>query len=124
MAQTDRRLGAHLRQHGLTRAQLSFLLVIGATDGLTQRELADELGLTKANVSQILDRLEAAGLVVRVPVARAYALHLTDASRDLLGEVMPEQVRLIQEQFAGLTEEEQARFEGLVGQMVRGSPRD
>lgn len=118
MAETDRLLGAHLREHGLTRAQLSFLLQIGAREGLTQQELAVELGLTKANVSQILDRLEAAGLVVRVPVARAYALHLTDASRVLLGAVMPEQVRLITQQFAGLSHDDQVRFERLVERLT------
>lgn len=118
MAQTDRLLGAQLREHGLTRAQLSFLLQIGAREGLTQQELAAELGLTKANVSQILDRLEGAGLVVRVPSARAYALHLTDASRSLLGAVMPEQVRLINGQFAGLSPAEQGQLQELIGRMT------
>ena len=118
MARTDRLLGAQLREHGLTRAQLSFLLQIGAMEGLTQQELAAELGLTKANVSQILDRLEASGLVVRVPSARAYALHLTDASRTLLGAVMPEQVRMITDLFTSLSEVDQHRFEGLVSRLA------
>jgi DNA-binding MarR family transcriptional regulator len=54
------------------------------TEGRTQPELADRLGLTRANVSQVLDRLEAAGPVRRVPDARAYALPLADGSRQRL----------------------------------------
>ena len=117
-ARTERLLGAALRRHGLNHAQLALLLSIGAAEGLTQQELADRLGLTKANVSQLLDRLEAAGLVRRTPAARAYALHLTDESRELLGAVVPEQEALIVAQFADLTPEQQQQFRRLVERLA------
>jgi DNA-binding MarR family transcriptional regulator len=119
-ARTERLLGAALRRHGLNRGQLAILLTIGAAEGLTQQELADRLGLTKANVSQLLDRLQASGLVRRVPAARAYALHLTDASRELLGAVVPEQERLIIAQFADLSRGEQRQFCDLIERLAPG----
>lgn len=113
-ARTERMLGAALRRYGLNHAQLALLLVIGAEEGLTQQDLADRVGLTKANVSQLLDRLEAAALVRRVPAGRAYALHLNDDSRALLARVIPEQEALIAAQFANLSTAEQAQFQSLV----------
>ena len=121
-ARTERLLGAALRRHGLNHGQLAVLLSIGAAEGLTQQDLADRLGLTKANVSQVLDRLQAAGLVRRVPAARAYALHLTDESRALLAAAVPEQEALIAEQFAGLTPDEQEQLRRLVERLAPASP--
>jgi DNA-binding MarR family transcriptional regulator len=117
-ARTERLLDGALRRHGLNRGQLALLLTIGAAEGLTQQELADRLNLTKANVSQLLDRLEAAGLVRRVPKARAYALHLTDQSRTLMAIVVPEQERLIAAQFATLSAEEQEHLRELVSRLA------
>ncbi len=116
-ARTERRLDAGLRRHGLNRAQLAALLRIGASEGLTQQDLADALGLTKANVSQLLFRLEASGLVRRDPIARAYALHLTDESRALLAEVVPEQNAIISAVFANLSAAEQEQFRLLVDRL-------
>ena len=111
LARSERLLGTALRAHGLNRGQLAVLLTVGASEGLTQQELADRLGLTKANVSQLLDRMETADLVRRVPEARAYALFLTDKSRELLGAVVPEQEQLIIAEFSNLAPEEQQLFQ-------------
>ena len=113
-ARTERRLDAALRRHGLNRAQFAALLHIGALEGQTQQDLADGLGLTKANMSQLLFRLEAAGLVRREPMARAYALHLTDESRGVLAAVIPEQEAIVAALFADLSPAEQEQFRGLV----------
>jgi MarR family transcriptional regulator, organic hydroperoxide resistance regulator len=118
LARSERLLGAALRRHGLNRGQLAVLLTVGADEGLTQQELADRLALTKANVSQLLDRMEATGLVQRVPEARAYALHLTEESRELLGAVVPEQERLIIDEFSDLSRDEQQQFRLLVGRLA------
>jgi DNA-binding MarR family transcriptional regulator len=116
-ARTERLLGAALRRHGLNHGQLALLIIIGGAEGLTQQDLADRVGLTKANVSQLLDRLEAARLVRRVPVGRAYALHLTEQSWDLLAKVIPEQEQLIVAQFANLSPQEQEQFQALVSRL-------
>lgn len=117
-ARIERALTAALRDAGLSHAQFAMLLTIGAGEGLTQQELAARLSLTKANVSQLLDRLENAGLIQRVPEARAYALYLTDDSRLLLANTIPEHERLIAAEFSDLSPEEQLMLQGLVGRLV------
>ncbi|HEV2529139.1 MAG TPA: MarR family transcriptional regulator [Thermomicrobiales bacterium] len=116
-AQVDRQLDAVLRTHGLNRGQLNVLLTIGSDEGLTQQDLADRLGLTKANVSQLLSRLEANGLIRREPVARAYALYLTDTSRDQLITAVEDQEAVIRAHFAGLNVLEQAQLQTLVAKI-------
>lgn len=118
-ARIERALTASLRELGLSHSQFAMLLTIGSSEGLTQQDLAARIGLTKANVSQLLDRLEAAGMVKRVPESRAYALYLTEASRLLLANKIPEHEALIAGEFSDLTSEEQAVLRGLVGRLVR-----
>jgi len=103
----DRLLGATLREHGINPAQFTVLLTIGANEGLTQQQLADAIGLTRANVSQLLDRLQEARMIERIPQGRAYALHLTDASRALLAATIPQQEQVIIDQFSSLSADSQ-----------------
>jgi DNA-binding MarR family transcriptional regulator len=118
-ARIERALTASLREVGLSHSQFAMLLTIGSSEGLTQQDLAARIGLTKANVSQLLDRLEAAGMVKRVPESRAYALHLTEASKLLLANKIPEHEALIAGEFSDLTIDEQAALRGLVGRLVQ-----
>lgn len=117
-ARIERALTAALREAGLTYAQFAMLITIGASEGLTQQALATRLCLTKANISQLLDRLQSAGLIRRAPEARAYALFLTDASRALLAGTIPEHERLIASEFARLSVDEQVTLRQLVGRLA------
>jgi DNA-binding MarR family transcriptional regulator len=56
--------------HGLTSAQVYALNYLMQEDGLTQVELARYLGIGTVAVSGLIDRLEAAGWVVRKPDQR------------------------------------------------------
>lgn len=114
---TQRQLTAHLRCHQLNAGQLDLLFQIGAAEGLTQQELAERICHSKANVSQLLDKMEAAGLVRRVPEGRAYAVHLTEAGRSLLDAVMPEQERLVLAQCERLTAEERTQLFRLMSKL-------
>jgi DNA-binding MarR family transcriptional regulator len=103
---TQRELDAQLRCHHLNSGQLDLLFHIGSADGLSQQELAERTGHSKANVSQLLDKLESAGLAQRAPEGRAYAVSITDEGRRLLGSLMPQQERLVLEQCRQLTRDE------------------
>ena len=118
--ETERRLSAHLREHRLNAGQLDLLINVGGAEGLTQQELADRLCHSKANISQLLDKMEGSGLVRRLPQGRAYGLYLTDAGRDLLGRLLPEHERLIDEQFVGLTHAERGELFRLIGKLDPG----
>ena len=98
----DRASAAALRRRGLTVAQFDVLAQVGAHPGVTQQELADALLVTKGNICQLLDRMEAAGLLARRQEGRANRVVLTDAGRRLRDGAVPAQEALVAEQLASL----------------------
>ena len=83
-----------LRPHGLTAAQFNVLRILrGAEpDGLCRNELRDRMLTRMPDVTRLLDRMEAAGWVVRSRGSddrRLVSTHITKAGRALLDEVDP-----------------------------------
>jgi len=107
-ARVDQATADHLRAWDLTVAQFDVLAQVGARPGLSQQELAGALLVTKGNVTQVLDRMEARGLVERrqEPGRRGNCLHLTAAGWRLNRDVVPAQERLIRDLFAGVSDDE------------------
>ena len=63
-------------------AQYAVLLILQQTPGLQQSQVADALGIKRANFVTLFDGLQARGLARREPCAtdrRAVRLHLTEA---------------------------------------------
>lgn len=70
-------------------AQYSVLAVIGANPGLSQTEVSAALGIERARLVRLLDRLEKRGLVLRRPAARdrrSHALELTEEGTAILAQ--------------------------------------
>jgi DNA-binding MarR family transcriptional regulator len=68
-------------------AQYSVLVVIAANPGLSQSDLADRLGIERARLVRVLDKLERRGLTRRLPSRsdrRSHALRLTRAGQKTL----------------------------------------
>ena len=68
-------------------AQFSVLVVIGANQGISQADLAETLGIERARLVRLLDRLEKRGLTERLASPldrRSHALHLTRAGQATL----------------------------------------
>jgi DNA-binding MarR family transcriptional regulator len=101
----DRATANHLRAHDLSVAQFDVLAQVGAREGLTQKELAEALLVTKGNVCQLLDKMEARGLVERrhARTGRGNHLYLTDEGRRLSSTAVPAQEDLIADRFAALS---------------------
>lgn len=101
----DRATAEHLRAFDLSVAQFDALAQIGAAEGLTQKELAEALLVTKGNVCQIVDRMEARGFVERRPArtGRGNHLYLTEEGRRLNQIAVPAQEDLIAGRFSALT---------------------
>jgi DNA-binding MarR family transcriptional regulator len=115
----ERASAAHLRTWGLTMAQFDVIAQLGAAEGCTQQELADRLLVTKGNISQLLDKAERGGLIVRCQQGRTKRLHLTEAGRRLRAAVVPAQERFVAEQIAALTPAEQRRLLALLRTLDR-----
>lgn len=72
-------------------AEFAALVVISANQGLTQSAIALVLGIDRSAGVSLIDRLESKGLALRVPVPtdrRSYAIMLTAAGQELLGQLM------------------------------------
>ena len=119
-----RATNAALAAHGLrVRSYSALLLACDSDDGMSQRALAEVLGLDPSQVVLLVDELTEAGLVERRPsesdrrtklVAATGAGH---AVRRRAGSAVAEAHR---DQLGGLTAEEQGLLRGLLGRLVLG----
>jgi DNA-binding MarR family transcriptional regulator len=115
----DRATAEHLRRWGLSVAQFDVLARVGASEGVTQQQLADSLLVTKGNVCQILDRMEGRGWISRRPEGRTKRLFLTSGGRRLFEEVVPSQEAMISERFSVLSKGEQEQLHALLRKLDR-----
>ena len=115
----DRASAQHLRGWGLSVAQFDVLARVGSRPGMTQQELAGALLVTKGNVCQLLDRMEADGLIERRREGRAKRLRLTPRGEALFAEVVPAQERVVERQIGVLDPAAQERLLSLLRQMDR-----
>jgi DNA-binding MarR family transcriptional regulator len=76
-----------LKTLDISPAQYSVLLIIDANAGLSQSALAEVLGIQRARLVRVLDRLQARGLARRLQSAadgRTHALRLTPKGQTVL----------------------------------------
>ncbi len=82
-------LAERLSVLGLRHTEASAMILINANTDLTASALGRMLDIQRANMVPLLGRLEAAGLVHRVPLdGKSHALHLTDAGNAKLTEAL------------------------------------
>jgi DNA-binding MarR family transcriptional regulator len=115
----DRASFAAMRLRGLSLGQFDVLAQVGAHPGITQQGLADALLVTKGNVCQLLDRMEAAGLLVRRQEGRTNRVSLTEAGRRLHDDLVPAQEALIAAKIAALDRPEQHHLLELLRKLDR-----
>jgi MarR family transcriptional regulator for hemolysin len=84
-------LDARLKDLGVGQSGWMTIAIVAKSQApLSQRALADHLGVEGPSVVAMLDRLEQAGLVLRAPCPsdrRVKLIHLTDAGRELYAKV-------------------------------------
>jgi DNA-binding MarR family transcriptional regulator len=113
----DRAATDSLRCRQLSPAQLDVLAKVGSSEGISQQELADALLVTKGNVCQLLDKMEASGLLERRPDGRVNRLFLTDQGRSVHDQVVPRHEELLANQFAALSDDDQRELLRLLRQL-------
>lgn len=98
-----------LSKIGLHKGQPPILAMLWNRDGLTQKEIAEELRLRPSTVTVILKRMEKAGLLKREPDhydMRISRVYLTQKGKDLRKDVEEIMKTMEEECFAGFTFEE------------------
>ena len=87
-----RSLQLRLSEHGVQFGHWAFLRVLWLRDGLSQRELSDQTGLTESTTHTALNRMQGLGLIRRSHVAgnrRRMHVFLTDSGRALEHTLVP-----------------------------------
>ena len=108
-----------LREHDLTPAQYQLMISLRRHENPLQHELGERLGVSKGNVSQMVSRLEARGLVARVPRGAGNELRLTDEGRELVDRLLPDQQAFFRERFSSLDDSHLAQLDALLKQLAR-----
>ena len=117
----ESRVEAQLAQVGLSLAKLAALHHLSqAGESLPLGQLAERLACVKSNVTQLVDRLEADGLVTRVGDPndrRARLAVLTPSGRKAYSEGRDVQLRAERELFGALTPAESATLDALMAKL-------
>ncbi|MGV0814008.1 MarR family transcriptional regulator [Mycolicibacterium boenickei] len=108
---------ARLEPLGLHPRATAVLLALAGTDGQSQRQLCERLGLHRNVMVTLIDALEGEGLVERrahPEDRRAFAVSLTERARELLPELDGAGRALENEITAALSDEERAALRQLL----------
>jgi MarR family transcriptional regulator, organic hydroperoxide resistance regulator len=100
-----RHLMEHLCRYDLSTAQYDVLAHLSQNPGITQQALAGQLLVTKGNITKLIDRMSAHGLVERrcdPEDRRSNLLHLTEEGERLAREAVPAYGEVVREHMAGL----------------------
>lgn len=117
----------HFADHGITQGRFKVMLSLfqglcpDAVASTTPAALADELGVTRATMTGLLDSLERDGFVRREPDSadrRQMAVSLTPRGEAFMRRFLPTHFQLISGLAADLTESERKTFVRLLGKLV------
>jgi DNA-binding MarR family transcriptional regulator len=120
----DRASAVLFARWGLSVGQFDVLSRVGAHEGLTQGELGEALLVTKGNVSQLLEKMEGRGLILRRREGRTNRVYLTAEGRRLFEEAVPAQEDMISSRFSGLSHAEQTELLRLLRKLDQAVVRD
>ncbi|MGP4090526.1 MarR family winged helix-turn-helix transcriptional regulator [Streptomyces sp. KR55] len=110
-------------EHALTGAQAKLLSLL-SLEPLPMRKLAHKLRCEPSNVTGIVDRLEARGLVERRPDPADRRVKLAVATEEgrRVARSLRESLRFAREPLAGLSEEERLILRDLLRRMLGRAP--
>lgn len=98
-------------------SQKRILIILDESETVTQRELTERLGIKPGSASEILSKLENAGLIIRTQNKedhRTMDICLTDDGRNLAAEALAQRKKRHEEMFSCLSEEEKQNLQTLL----------
>ena len=109
-----------MSQYRLTAPQFHVLEVLKASGPMPLKRISEELMVTGANITCVVDNLEKDDLVRRVPSKedrRIINAELTDKGRDKMTEIFPNYVSNIEDSANVLSEDEQKTLINLLAKL-------
>ena len=98
-------------------SQKRILIILNELKTITQRDLTEHLGIQPGSASEILSKLESAGLIIRTQNEtdrRTTDVSLTDIGRELAVEALAQRQRRHEEMFSCISEEEKEKLLSLL----------
>ena len=122
-----RLMGPHYASFNLTPPQFQMLTIINRLRGeqITQRRLGRELYVSFPNVTEMLSRIESAGLIerkVNPDDRRERFVRITRSGRALLKQIWKVQPMQLERVTAGLTDPERIELARLLNKMIAEAP--
>lgn len=109
-----RRSNQHLKKWDLTISQFDVLAQVGASEPISQQELAQKLLVTKGNVTHMLAKMEQLGWVKREREWKTKYITITPKGKRMLEDVLPAQEQFQADQFKNLSFEEKKQLHELL----------
>jgi MarR family 2-MHQ and catechol resistance regulon transcriptional repressor len=116
-----------LASHGLTPTQLGVLEVILHLGPMSQRDLGRKVLTSAGNMTDVIDKLEARGLVLRARMPRdrrSVQVDLTGQGRGLIQDLFPRHAGDIARAMSGLDPDEMAQLGALLRKLGLGAAED
>lgn len=114
---------SRMREPGVSYARMRLLGALHCRGPKIMSGISDELGVTRRNITALVDALEEEGLVRRRPHPtdrRATVIELTDEGGRTMETLYDKHRRAVAELFAGLTPEERGELVRLLGLLREG----
>ncbi|GBD91861.1 HTH-type transcriptional regulator MhqR [bacterium BMS3Abin04] len=111
----------HLYSHKLTGPQFGVLEVLTERGSIPLKRISEQMNVTGANITCVIDNLEKEDLVKRVPSKtdrRVINAEITSKGKQKLGKIFPEHVKNIQEFADKLSENEQKQLAKLLNKLA------
>jgi DNA-binding MarR family transcriptional regulator len=119
----QRKITEMLSGEGLTQPQFHVLRIAAKSGGISIREISDEMLVTPANMTGIIDRLESRGLIrrgSREGDRRAKIIGLTPKGKALQEKVAAEYSEFMQKSLRVLTRDEQKTLSDILVKLQEG----
>lgn len=111
----------HINKFGLSASESGILYILGAGDVVNQLTLGHEIGIDKASIVKIIDKLEKLKLVKRDVDSsdrRSRLISLTTKGKNLLDKIKIVRTELEEQVFASFRKEDQLHMRRLVPQIL------
>jgi DNA-binding MarR family transcriptional regulator len=118
---------SRLQDRGMTYARMRLLGALHCSGSQIMSSISDELGVTRRNVTALVDALEEEGLVRRKPHPtdrRATVIEMTSQGEQTMDRIYDEHRAAVAELFAELSEEDREELSRMLGTLREALRRE
>lgn len=118
---------SRLQGGGMTYARMRLLGALHCNGPQIMSSISNELGVTRRNVTALVDALEEEGLVRRKPHPtdrRATVIEMTDRGKETMDRIYDEHRAAVAELFTGLDEDDRRRLTRMLGSLREALRRE